>query len=282
MTDAGIASVPSRAAPGAVTAPCNLRGLGVLVTRPQAQADGLCRSIEAAGGRALRLPTVEIQAPTAPEVAAGLLAERWDLLIFISRNAVEGALALVDATHLAAVMQRAAVGKATAGAMADAGIPATLLPPSGYDSEALLALPALSRLAGKRVLIVRGEGGRALLGDRLAERGASVSFAEVYRRALPAIDAGAALRAWEDDLHLLTATSDEVLDNLLTLTPGSLQIQLKRLPLVVISERNAEHAASLGFEQVTAAGAGDAAMLAALGRLAESVERTGDRDRAST
>ncbi|WP_275576186.1 uroporphyrinogen-III synthase [Aquitalea magnusonii] len=57
-----------------------------------------------------------------------------------------------------------------------------LFPTAGSDSEALLALPQLADVAGQHWLIVRGQGGRALLADTLCARGAQVSLAEVYQR----------------------------------------------------------------------------------------------------
>jgi uroporphyrinogen-III synthase len=214
---------------------------------------------------------VEILPPADPEAAKRRLSERWDVLIFISRNAVDGALSLVGAEQLRGAEHRAAVGKATARAMTQAGIGPTLLSEAGFDSEALLALPELARVHGRRVLIVRGEGGRALLGETLNGRGAEVDFAEVYRRALPDTDVTALLPEWRRALHMLTATSDEVLTNLLALVPESAHDWLKQLPLVVLSERNAATATALGFQWVVAAGAGDPATLAALCRLAPTL-----------
>ena len=66
-----------------------LSGLGVLVTRPKDQAEPLCRLIEAAGGRALKLPGLVIAPATDSAAARRLLAADSDLLIFISRNAVD-------------------------------------------------------------------------------------------------------------------------------------------------------------------------------------------------
>ena len=66
---------------------------------------------------------------------------------------------------------------------------ATLIASEPYNSEALLAAASLRQVAGKRILILRGQEGRNLLGDELARRGAQVDYCEVYRRALPATGA---------------------------------------------------------------------------------------------
>ncbi|MGD8274851.1 MAG: uroporphyrinogen-III synthase [Thiohalocapsa sp.] len=255
---------------------CDLAGRGVLVTRPAAQAAGLCRLIEAAGGCPVRFPTVEIRPPADTALAAIRLAEPRDIIIFISRNAVAQALLLAGDALRAQHARFAAVGRATAAAMQKAGLAPALVPASGFDSEALLALPDLADIAGQRVLIVRGEGGRALLGSTLAARGAEVAYAEVYRRVVPDLDAAVELADWRRMLGFVTATSDEVLHNLLALVPAEAHGWLKGLPLAVLSARNADTARGLGFARVAVApAAGDTGMLAALCALAREAAGAG-------
>jgi uroporphyrinogen-III synthase len=259
---------------------CELGGRGVLVTRPAAQAPELCRLIEAVGGRPIEFPSMEIRPPRDPDGARELLRAPRDLVIFISRNAVGHALALLSepgasigasiGTSGAGQLrpQLAAVGRATAAAMEQAGLAPDLVPDSGFDSESLLALPALKRVGGKQVLIVRGEGGRAMLGDTLAHRGAEVVYAEVYRRAAPETDATALISDWQQSLSFVTATSDEVLINLLAMVPTSAHRWLRALPLAVLSERNAAKAMELGFRVVAVANEpSDAGLCEALCRL---------------
>ena len=145
---------------------------GVLVTRPADQAEPLCRLIEAANGRPIPFPTIEIIPARDPRAAQDLLAQPWDLMVFISRNAVEHAVRLTPAAApWGKARLLAAVGRATAIALGDAGRPPDLVPGERYDSETLLALPELARPLGWRVLIVRGEGGRATLADTLSGAG---------------------------------------------------------------------------------------------------------------
>lgn len=251
--------------------PCNLGTKGVLVTRPAGQAAGLCRLIEEAGGRAIPFPTIEILPVVDPGSARCLLAEQWDLLIFVSGNAVGQALPLFPGTRLPSEPELAAVGTATAAALAAAGRGPDLMPDGRFDSESLLALPQVADMRGKRVLIVRGEGGRPLLGDTLAARGAQVAYAEVYRRVLPRGDARALVARWSQNVQLVTATSGEVLDNLLTLVGTTGRGQLLATPLVVVSERTAATSKALGFSRVEVADrVSDGAVLAALCRAARS------------
>ena len=130
-------------------------------------------------------------------------------------------------------------------------------------------MPELAAMAGRRVLIVRGEGGRALLGEVLAARGARVQFAEVYRRVRPAVDARALVADWPTRVGLAIATSDEVLQNLVEMLGADGHDLLLATPLVVISERTAATARGLGFRRVRVAErAEDQAIVAALGELA--------------
>ncbi|HCS91752.1 MAG: uroporphyrinogen-III synthase [Thiohalocapsa sp. PB-PSB1] len=259
-----------------MTGLCDLGGRGVLVTRPAAQAQELCRLIEELGGRPIAFPTVEIRPPRDSELACRLLSVPYDLIIFISRNAVDYALALApDKTLLTGISdvagarpQRAAVGRATATAMQQAGLAPDLVPEMGFDTESLMAMPALMQVAGKRVLIVRGEGGRALLGETLAHRGAEVTYAEVYRRAAPETNAVELLADWKQSLGFVTATSEEILMNLLAMVPKSAHRWLRGLPLAVFGKRNAGTAMELGFRVVAVAHeASDAALCDALCRL---------------
>jgi uroporphyrinogen-III synthase len=240
-----------------------LDGAGVLVTRPAHQAERLCALVEARGGRAIRFPALEIRDPRDPAAAHDLLraANAFDLLLFVSANAVERAV-----PHLPRPLRPAlgGVGEGTARALRAHGLEPALIPTTSADSEGLLALPELQAMRGQRVLIVRGEGGRALLGDGLRARGAEVHYAEVYRRALPAVDPAPLLAAWPRRVQVVVASSREILDNLVVLLGEAGRPLLAQTPLVVVNERTAAHARALGLRRVTVAGGpGDEALVAA-------------------
>jgi uroporphyrinogen-III synthase len=243
---------------------CDLGGRGVLVTRAAHQSGALCRLIESHGGHAIAFPAIEIAPAQYPATALRLLRQPADTVIFISPNAVTFACQLLGEERLAAV-RIGAVGKATAHALAQAGYAVDLIPAGRYDSEGLLALPELQRMQGQRLLIVRGAGGRTLLGDSLRARGAKVGYAEVYRRVRPQAEIAPLIARWPADIDLVTATSAEVLDNLIGMLGDAGWPLLQRSPLLVISERMCEAAKRLGFETVLLAlGADDASLLEAM------------------
>lgn len=259
-------------------APVDLTGVGVLVTRPAHQADGLCRLIEAAGGRAIRFPVLEIAEPRDPAALQAVIdrLDEYDLALFISANAVERGLARVEARGpWPARLRTAAIGAASARELERRGRRVDVRPQGRYDSEALLALPQLQDLRGQRVVIFRGEGGRELLADTLRGRGAHVDYAEVYRRVPPAApDVAGLLRRWEGgEIQVVAVTSSEGLHSLCSLLPPPARPRLYCTPLVVVSERMLQLAQELGFTAriVVAERAADDAIVAAIGRRGSGV-----------
>lgn len=246
-----------------------LEGRGILVTRPAHQAGPVCALIEAAGGRALRLPVLAIRpAADAAAVRAGLarLAD-YDLAVFVSVNAVNHALDALAPRAWPAPLAVAAVGSATAAALQARGVRVAHCPPHTFTSEALLALPALQDLRGRRVLILRGDGGREHLREILVARGATVDYLEVYRRVQPDIDPGPWLARWQrGEIAAALATSSETLRRLHAIV-GTLGFDLLRAtPLIVANARTRDVARGLGLDGtvVVADDATDAAMVQAL------------------
>lgn len=245
-----------------------LGGVGVLVTRPAHQADHLCDLIAAAGGRPIRFPALAIRdLSDSPAVDTRLsrLAD-YHLAIFISPNAVRYSLEAI-ARHggLPSGLKLATVGNGSAVALEQAlGRPPDFVPAANFESEGLLALPALQDVAGQRILILRGEGGRELLATTLRQRGASIDYAEVYRRECP--EPKGAEQDWLEKTDIITITSSEALQNLVTLAPAAERAALLAKPLVVISRRTAALAQELGFRHpaIVTPRAGDETILQAL------------------
>jgi uroporphyrinogen-III synthase len=248
-----------------------LAGRGVLVTRPREQAAGLAALITEAGGRALVCPTIEIEALADPAAALAIIdrLEDFDLAIFISPNAVRMGLALVSSRRGARPwpeqLRVAAPGRGTRQALERHGFSRVIAPAGRADSEALLALPELAAVGGKRVIIFRGEGGRALLGAALAQRGARVEHAVCYRRARPGAARDELLAAWQrGEVHAVTVSSSEGLANLEQLLDEHARRALRATPLFAPHPRIAEAARSRGIREVRIAAPGDAGMLAGL------------------
>ncbi len=238
---------------------CRLPGVGVLVTRAAHQATTLCKLIDAKDGLPIRFPTVEILDPDDPGSVTRQLEQlsSYDIAIFISPNAVLWGIKLAPDQQLPEDLALAAVGKRTAQTLAESGYPVDVVPEESFDSEGLLQTPELRDVQGKRILILRGNGGRELLGEELSKRGAVVDYAEVYQRACPTTASDNLIHRWVDDVDVVTATSNILLDNLFAMLGEAGQPLLQQTPLVVVSDRMRQHARELGCTQVILAPGAD-------------------------
>lgn len=250
-----------------MTAP--LAGLTVVVTRPQRQAGPFIERATSAGAHCIALPAIEIETVTLSATDRDRLApDEHDWAIYTSTNAVEAALAQLAPPGRCRV---AAVGRATARALESHGIVVHALPEGRSDSEGLLALPVFATVRGRRVLIVRGAGGRELLREQLQARGAVVNVAEVYRRSAAQADpvamaALASALAVAAQRVVIAVTSVEVLDGLLALLPSELATQVRDCTLLLPGMRVAYAARERRWRGpvLTSPSAEDATMLATL------------------
>lgn len=248
-----------------------INGARILVTRPEHQAENLCRLIEEQGGVAICFPTLQIVGIDEPSAglssATNLLTtlSNYHWLIFTSANAVNFALKANGGKIAEFTASRvAAIGQATAKQLESAGLTVDLIPESGFDSEALLAMPQLQNALGKRFLIVRGQSGREELATKLRERGAKVDYWEVYKRIMPDSDASFVRRLLDENkLSAILITSMESLRNLIAMLGENYKNKLLSVPLIVVSERIKRMAGTeLGFKRINVAnGPSDEAML---------------------
>ncbi len=247
----------------------SLKGLGVLVTRPEQQAEPLCQLIEQYGGGAIRCPTLRIAEPHdwTPALAIFDRLADYHLAIFTSVNAVGRALPLIQERNgFPSSLEIAAIGQATARALKRQGVAHCLHPTQGFTSEALLALPRFQNITGQRIIIVRGEGGREWLAETLTGQGAQVDCAEVYRRERSSVDTGALLERWAcGEIGAVVITSIESLQNLFAMLGTAGQPYLRDTPLVVVSARIRHSAVEQGCHHLLlACEASDEAIIAAL------------------
>lgn len=229
----------------------------ILVTRPKHQANHLCEIITANGGEAIAYPTIEIQPVKVPDriLVKGSVFSEFDFIVFVSRNAVKMAFDnYLSVADLPAHIKLFAIGAGTAEMLASLNIMNVIHAGVQADSEALLCLPEMQQetISDKKVLIIRGVGGREYLADNLTKRGASVDYAEVYKRCLPEYDVKDRHKIWQDIRpDAIVVTSNDGLNNLVHLTAEIDQPQLFTTPLVLMSARSDNLAKELGFVSVT-------------------------------
>jgi len=227
----------------------SLYGKWILVTRPSGQAEPLCKLIEQHHGKALRFPTLEIQAVTIDtKELENVFSGDW--LIFTSRNAVDFALQAFDGKMPS--LKLAAVGQATAEALLQAGFVVSCSPQHDFSSEGLLAEAMMQQVRGQKITVIRGVGGREQLAKVLQQRGAEVGYLEIYRRCRPENKPDRLVKHLQaGDLAAITITSGEALENLITMLDETSGMALRRIPMVVVSDRIAELARQMGFIKIT-------------------------------
>jgi len=163
-----------------------LRGRRIAVTRAREQADELARALEALGAQVIAAPMIRIEplSDLAPLGAALTQLSRYAWLVFTSQNAVEVVCERLAewglAPHDLARAAVAAIGPATAAALARHGVAPDLVPEEFVAEAVVGALAARGELRGKRVLLPRARAARDALPDGLRRLGAVVDVIPVY------------------------------------------------------------------------------------------------------
>lgn len=232
-----------------------LQDLTILVTRPKPQGQILCRYIEEAGGKAIFLPTIEILPLANPTKIQEYRAKlgQYDWLIFISPQSVYQSIQWIRPMWetLSTYPKLAAIGQGTADALSEEGFVVDLMPFFQWTSEGLLEVDEFQAIEGKKIAIIKGIGGRAVLKDELSKRGALVTEIEVYKRELPKVNRDLIQELLQKNtINAIVITSNDVLKNLTVLLGDEGYKLILDIPLIVISERIQRYAKELGATKI--------------------------------
>jgi uroporphyrinogen-III synthase len=232
-----------------------LRGQCILNTRPLHQQHELKTLLEAQGASVLAFPAIEIVNCEITGFHRGLAQNlrQYDIAIFVSRNAVDGAFRFLNDSQLPTNLQLAVIGQGTCRALTDRiiDLDQRLILGHPYSSEGLLACDDLQQVEDRNILIFRGQKGRNLLGDELRRRGATVDYCEVYTRQAPVYEVNAfALLTAGQFPTLAVFTSNEGMHNALAAIDDESRNEMLNIPWLLISERMRESAVNLGHNSV--------------------------------
>lgn len=169
----------------------------LIVTRPRSQCAPWLARLAALGVQAVALPLIEIlpARDPAPVTAAWAALPSADLAVFVSPNAVEQFFAHAPGAGWPAGTLAACVGPGSAQALLDHGVPAEQVVQPAADAASLDSEHLWQELSprrdwvGARVLLLRGDGGREWLAERLTAAQAQVEAVTVYHRTAPQFDA---------------------------------------------------------------------------------------------
>jgi len=163
-----------------------LFGKGVVITRPEAQAESFAALLYEEGARAIHFPTIKIVPPAtwaSLDEALGRLAD-YAWIIFTSANGVRFFFRRLreqgrDVRELKNI-RISTIGPATAGILEEMGIKVDLVPEE-YISEGVVKAFRDRDIRGARVLLPRAEQARDVIPAGLEEMGARVEVVTVYR-----------------------------------------------------------------------------------------------------
>ncbi|WP_350305648.1 uroporphyrinogen-III synthase [Photorhabdus viridis] len=237
--------------------------MSILVTRPYPAGEELVRKLQAEGKTAFSAPLINIH----PGSELPQLAEKvnqlntGDMVFLLSKNAVHYANSQLNKINLLwpDKLIYYAIGRSTALAFHQLTDINVIWSSEGETSEILLELPSLHQVENKQALLLRGNGGREVIARTLTERGASISYCECYLRQPVDYPAAEFSAHWKKyGVQTLIVTSGEILQLLYNLIPESDRNGwLLNCRLVVVSERLAHIAQSLGWQNVKVAKSAD-------------------------
>jgi hydroxymethylbilane synthase len=232
----------------------DLEGARVVVTRPRRQAGPFIATLLRRGAEPVALPTIRIE-PIGDLVQLDLAIEESlrgtiDWCVFTSANAVEVFANRMEALDIGpsqlAAVRVAAVGRATATAVADAGLNLRLIPESATAEALAAALRQVVR-EGARILYPRSAMGRDVLPDELRAAGCDVLVIDVYRTlSEPNVDRRVLDRVRRGEVDVITFASPSSVRHLVALL-GSDCVGLNRIPVVCAGPVTAQAAREVGL-----------------------------------
>jgi len=224
-------------------------GPRLLITRFSPKAELLATELNKVDCFAIAQPLLRIEPLQDQLTTDKFISEYFDLVIAVSGNAVECTKRLIEgrwpkATYIA-------VGTSTQALLNDVIDNKALVPEDSADSEGLLNLDILKSIQGKRILILRGQGGRDLLDKTLVKRGAEVTFLESYKRIKLDLNGQGLVNKWQQaSINGVIIGSIEILNQFFKLVPNEHNNWALKLIFYVPSERVANKAFLLGAKQV--------------------------------
>lgn len=233
----------------------------VLVTRPSPSGEALVSKLNQQNTKAYHTPLIKFSAGRELIQLSKLLAEltSGDMLFAASQPAVYYADRYLrteqpikkSTIYWPTDIRYFAIGQKTMQALQMVTNCSVLSPINREISEHLLQLTELQSITGKKMLILRGNGGRNFLANALQQRGAQVKFCECYQRVPISYNGEILSTSWQDyGVNTLVITSAEMLQQLFELVPERTRPWLLACRLIVVSERIADLARQYGWQKI--------------------------------
>ena len=230
-----------------------------LIVRPATEANALVDLLKEVGIPAIAQPLMK-QVPS--ETVSKLphcfaLLSKNDFLIAVSTAAIEMAHNYLKEYGLfwPTEVGYLAVGMKTAQKWQALVNQTVQYPTHHADSEGLLNLPCLQDIQHRRIVILRGNGGREHLYQALEARGATVQYCETYQRQWLTLSGHTLIQTWQtQNVTQIVITSGEQIVHLCQLVPINDRPWLWARQLFVPSQRLNDLASTLGFTDIHTVG----------------------------
>jgi len=227
-----------------------LDGQVIATTRAADPGDALVARLVAEGARVLTWPTIATDGPRDPRplMDAALSLDAYDWVAFTSPRGVHAL-----AGHARAPEGRprvAAVGSATAVALADRGWPTDVVA-DGEGARALAeAMDACAPVKGRRVLFPASSLARATLEEALGSMGARVDRVEAYHTRMTPPDAAVVRADLASGVDVVAFASPSAVQALREALGGDLRTALGATGVAAIGRTTADALATVGIRDV--------------------------------
>ncbi|OOF69716.1 uroporphyrinogen-III synthase [Rodentibacter caecimuris] len=230
--------------------------MAVLITRPDERGKQLTDWLNQSGIVALHLPLFCIESGRELGNLPSALNQlkNQDYVFLVSQNAVDFChKTLADIGFCwPESLHYFTVGHRTAQYFSSQSERPIHYPITTENSEGVLALPNMQNLQDKRILILRGNGGRDFFAEQARIRGAEVILLETYQR-VPIIynNEEQTSICKRSGINTIIATNLEIVNALVNFVPKQDQGWLKSCRLITVSQRIADVAHKLGWHNIT-------------------------------
>jgi len=146
-----------------------------------------------------------------------------DFIIFTSQNSVISLIQEIDVKNLIG-KKIAAIGDSTKKNLNDLGVHVDIYPESNFTSESLLEEIRNNNIVNKKIIIIKGVGGRNYLHEKLSKDNYMFGDLDMYKRELPSNINYLSMRIFMDITHICI-TSIAVLDNFMKIS-GILKFEI--------------------------------------------------------
>lgn len=230
-----------------------LFGKGIVITRPEKQADDLAQLLTKQGANPIFFPTIKIvPSPDWRKLDAALRKiDKYDWIIFTSANGVQFFFKRLmekgkDIRDLSGI-KICCIGPATAKQVEARGIKVDLVPDE-FIAEGILDSFAAMNLRGKKILIPRAAKARDILPQGLKKKGASVDVVTAYQT----LNSGKKKEAFEElfaenKVDVITFTSSSTVTNFVEIMGTNYSLP-PHVQIACIGPVTAETARKTGFD----------------------------------